>query len=389
MYTLDLKKLFLAALIIPLLTAPVFADEDEEKDEDEPKSEAVKQKRLEEEKEVKAEFKYTFSDVAKYIVIVECENSSGSGFIAKMDGKTYLITNQHVILGSDQIRFTTATGEQLKPLGVELAANRDIARLELPPGTEGLELSGNMAIGSKIAVFGNSEGGSVATELYGKIKSVGADVIEVTADFVGGNSGSPVLNLEKGVVGIASYVRYYTGKKADGSKSRRFCYRLDGENWGKVSWKKYNDKYGKLYCKNEAFIESIYEVMNRWTDSPFNALMVHDDADSELEDWARAHNSMINRIERNDDKRMSQHYLDNLNKQISKDLSDSAASLSEICQSRARQMRFLSTQRELTGFLKKGFEDLAKGLEYRAKYIDAYGEKLSEINLFRFKEESR
>ena len=78
--------------------------------------------------EIKEQFPYSFDDVCDKLVLIECKGRhgdwSGSGFVAVMDGKTYIFINQHIILGADSIRFTTAAGEALRPRAVELAATR-------------------------------------------------------------------------------------------------------------------------------------------------------------------------------------------------------------------------------------------------------------------------
>ena len=350
------------------------------------KKKAALEKRLAAEKELKAQFEYSFDDISDKLVTITCTSpngrSSGSGFIATLDGKTYLFTNQHVILGADKIRFETVSGRILRPKGVQLAATRDIARLPLDEA-DGLAVTGEIEKKEPIAVFGNSEGGGVATELYGKVVKSDPDRVQVTADFVSGNSGSPVLNLKKEVIGIASYVSWKTDKD-DKTVVRRFCYRLTNEKWKSVHWKKYNDNYGMLYQKNEAMIDSIFEAASIWYSDPFSRMQFEDHKDSGLRKWSDAHNSMIKRIERTMNKRITQHQLDNVNKQIRKDMSDSADDLSAACRNRARQMRLLAKQKELTGFLKDSFISLAERMEYAAGEIDEYGKELSTHNYFYF-----
>lgn len=376
-------------LLLPLLTllacsasAAKKSDDNKEKE----KQEAL-EKHLAEEKEIKAQFEYSFNDVADKLVTVSCSSSqgrsSGSGFIATMNGKTYLFTNQHVILGADKITLKTASGRLLRPRSVELAAKRDIARLLLEE-TEGLAISESMKKNDAIGVFGNSEGGGVATELYGKVTGITSEKVEISADFVSGNSGSPVLNQNKEVIGIASYVSWKTDDD-DKTTTRRFCYRLTNERWGAVNWKKYNEKYGRLYRENEELIDSIYEAADTWYDNPFSRMSFEDHKDSGLRKWSDEHNSMVNRIERTMDQRISQHKLDNVNKQIRKDMFDSAEALSSTCRSRARQMRFLADQKELTGFLRNSFHQLSERMESAATAIDKYGAELKEHNYFYFK----
>jgi len=377
-------------LLLTCLSSPAKDDEKtwESKDQEEERKKETAEKRLAEEKEVKVRFEYSLDDVSGRIVTVSCTGargrSSGSGFVAMLDGKPYLFTNQHVIMGTDTIRFKTADGQTLRPRSVELATTRDIARLLLADGTEGFEITGKMAIGSPIAVFGNSQGGGVATALYGKITAVASDVVEVSADFVAGNSGSPILNLEQEVIGIATFVRSYSDDE-DGSKTRRFCYRLTGNEWKSVNWKKYNGKYGKLYRENEALVDSVLEVANTWYKLPFGRMAADDHPDADLRKWSREHNHMINLIMRLRDKgRCSRHELDNTNKRISKDMQDSATALSAVCRKRARQMRMLSKQREFSGFLRDEFETFAARLDITAWEIDRFGKKLAKINFFHF-----
>ena len=389
---LSTRRLPLLLLLLFAATLPTLSEEEEPKRTEEElereKQEAL-EKRLAEEQAIKAQFEYSFNDISGKLVTVSCESSigrsSGSGFIAVMDGKTYLFTNQHVILGADKISFKTATGETLRPRTVELSTTRDIARLLLADrGTEGFEVTDQIATNDLIGVFGNSEGGGVATELYGKVTKLEPDVIEVSAGFVSGNSGSPVLNINKETIGIASYVRYFTNDE-DGSKTRRFCYRLEGSQWGSVNWKKYNDKYGKLYCDYGQFIDSIIEVTDVWYDEPYSRMSADNHPDPDLRKWSTEHNRVIDRIMRLSDKgRCSRGELNNTNKRIAQDMKDSAEALSTVCRDRARQMRFLATQRGLSGFLREAFEHFAKRLERNAEQIENYGNKLSTLNYFHF-----
>lgn len=374
-------------LALALSCLPALAEKEDDDDKKKKESKEAIEKRIAEEKEIKAQFDYSFNDISDRIVTVSCQSSrgrsSGSGFIAKMDGKTYLFTNQHVILGADKISFKTTTGKSLRPRGVQVSTTLDIARLPLE-GTDGLAITKNMAMDAPIAVFGNSEGGGVATELYGKVTGVGADVVEVSADFVSGNSGSPVLNLDREVIGIASYVRWER-KDDDGSKTQRFCYRLTNSQWKSINWKKYNDKYGKLHCDNQELVDSIFEIIDNWYAAPYGRMSADNHPDSGLRKWSTSHNHMINRIGRmREQGRATQHELDNVNKRIKKDMRDSAEDLSAVCRNRARQMRLLANQKDLTGYLRDEFNGFANQLEKNANYIDVYGNTLAKKNFFHF-----
>jgi len=81
-------------------------------------------------------------------------------------------------------------------------------------------------------VLGNSAGAEVATELHGVVKGIGPRKIEVDAEFVSGNSGSPVIHVRTGqVIGIATEVLVPVldaiTQDSPFRNLRRFAYRID------------------------------------------------------------------------------------------------------------------------------------------------------------------
>ena len=368
-----------SALLFLLATLPlptVWADEDGKgkETEDATQNEAV----------IKAQFEYSFNDVSGTLVIIESRagmaRMAGSGFIAKMDGKTYIFTNQHVIMGADSIEFKTVTGERLKPRGVELSLKRDIARLLIEDKEAALVISDNLAMGIPLAVFGNSEGGGVATELYGTVTGVGADLVEVSAEFVSGNSGSPVLTLDKEVIGIASYVRYsQPSKMKEGTrfenKVRRFCYRLTDVRWMPVNWGYYNRKYGKPYLETSHTIDSLGGIIGGWYEDPFARVPTGDQPDMSLHRWAATHNKMVERVA--DIKRKGFVSRSQLNK-IRDEVQGSAHALSVISKRLSMDMEDQSKDPALTGFLRDEFEGYAYGLQYASEVLDYAGKWMAD-----------
>jgi hypothetical protein len=171
----------------------------------------------------------------------------------------------------------------------------------------------------------------------------------------------------------------------DGTETRRFCYRVADSRWKTVKWKFYNDKYGKLYRNSEQLIDSIFELASGWYDEPFSRMSADEHPDAGLRKWSTSHNRTINKINRLLDKgTATQHELDNTNKQVRKDMNDSADALSVVCRSRARQMRMFAKQKELTGFLKDEYISLADRMDYAAVAIEKYGDELGEYNFFSF-----
>lgn len=232
----------------------------------------------------------------------------------------------------------------------------------------------------------------MATELYGMVTGVSADLVEVTAEFVSGNSGSPALNTDQEVIGIVSYVHFYNLEDEDTDdsatpekKARRFCYRLNDVEWMPVNWKKYTENYGEPYMETEALVDSILEIVNGWLVDPFGPVS-NEHKDYDLKKWAKAHNDMVDKIVRLSDKgHATQHELDNINKQISNDIADSAEALSDVCERKSRLVEMKLSKRDMTGYLRECFESQVYSLQFASEFIGHFGEELSDINYFRFR----
>jgi len=185
---------------------------------------------------------YAADNAMKSLVIVEGASGRGSGFIVTMEGKKYLVTNLHVIMGNTALKFKNLDNEEILTGPVEVAGKADLVRLAVASLNPSLNLpapSENLGIGEAITVAGNAEGSGVVREIKGKIKGVGPDRIEVDAAFVPGNSGSPILLKSTGsVIGVATYLvmpesrQGKKGKKGEQkilslNEVRRFGYRVD------------------------------------------------------------------------------------------------------------------------------------------------------------------
>ncbi|MGJ8650015.1 MAG: S1 family peptidase [Opitutaceae bacterium] len=193
------------------------------------------------------------------LVVIEGENGSGSGFIANMKGRPFLISNIHVMGAARGARITTVDGEKLR-LGstAYVSKGRDIAIIPITWAGPTLELSASLnfdkvAIGDGVIVMGNSSGASVATRLKGVVKGLGPKEVEVSAKFVPGNSGSPIVHQELGtVIAVASHLKDFSSdsKWTQGTglnRIRRFGYRLDGD----IIWEQI--ELSDLYKQGEAY----------------------------------------------------------------------------------------------------------------------------------------
>lgn len=198
-----------------------------------------------------------FKSVRDKLAIIECKEGSGTGFLLEMDGKTYLVSNEHVLRSVETPRIRLLDGTAVT-LGVFSVAGdgRDLARFEVL-GTTREPLRQNTAmpnVGDFVAVYGNSLGKGVVTESKGFVQGVGPQALETNAEIVHGNSGSPVVDGAGKVLGVAAFmVRGDSGTddwtlrntRYDGN-TRRFAVRLNSVTWKTIDRKKYERQVGAL-----------------------------------------------------------------------------------------------------------------------------------------------
>ncbi len=190
---------------------------------------------------------------------------AGSGFVCEFRGKPALFTNIHVAAGMQTPRFTRLDKTAVQTVGApSLAVGHDILHYALPPDAPmptlvaATNIENVAAIGDEVFVLGNSEGARVIAPLSGTIAGLGPDLIEVTAEFVPGNSGSPIIHAKTGLVlGIATYLtvrdQQWLSGDSKAPKVRRFGYRLDSvKNWQPVDW--------PTFAKDRAEVEKVQKL---------------------------------------------------------------------------------------------------------------------------------
>ncbi len=193
----------------------------------------------------------------KALVIIEGDDSRGSGFVAKINEQFYIVTNEHVLSGNKKFTVTGLDGTKYPTTGTLLGAvGRDVAILRIPPdlAKNFLEIDADTLtdakVGDAVTVPGNAEGAGVATQISGKVLGIGPDLVETDAKMVPGNSGSPIIHrgTEK-VIGIATYALRYKlddlGKAANMAEIRWFGVRLDNidlKQWEVMDWSQFSDQ---------------------------------------------------------------------------------------------------------------------------------------------------
>ncbi len=146
------------------------------------------------------------------------EAGVGSGFIYHEDG--YIITNYHVVEGSDQITVVFSNEEEAEAelIGGDIFA--DVAVLSIDadvPAVVELGDSDSLRPGEGVIAIGSALGDFTNTVTEGIVSALGRsleiqpgfsmeDMIQHSASINPGNSGGPLLNLDGEVVGVNTAV---------------------------------------------------------------------------------------------------------------------------------------------------------------------------------------
>ena len=196
---------------------------------------------------VKAENKITnMGDYIKdKVAIIECsDGSSGTGFCLRMADGVYFVSNEHVLRPAldEKPKICTVSGRLIDVADrVEIAKEFDLIRWRVEESSPCFELSEIMpSIGNSVFIYGNSDGLGVVTEIKGTVQGVSYKRIETDAKFVEGNSGSPLINEDGQVVGVAALL-FNRDSNVDWAKKgtrfdevRRFAERIPNKS---VAWK--------------------------------------------------------------------------------------------------------------------------------------------------------
>ena len=137
---------------------------------------------------------------------------TGTGFFVSSDGK--LITNWHVVKGGASAEAKLEDGAIYKIKGIlESSEERDLAVLKADakhvPFLK-LEQQREAIVGTRVAVIGSPLGleGTVSEGIISAVRSMDSEepLIQITAPVSPGSSGSPVINSEGIVIGIATFI---------------------------------------------------------------------------------------------------------------------------------------------------------------------------------------
>jgi len=147
-------------------------------------------------------------------------NSQGSGFVFDQNG--HIVTNAHVVHGSEQVDVSFANGDILPAqiIGEDLHSDLAVIKIDtLPPGVMPVELGkiNEVVVGQTVVAIGNPFGlGGTLTR--GIVSALGRTIpaltsfsiprsIQTDAAINPGNSGGPLLNLQGQVIGVNAQIQ--------------------------------------------------------------------------------------------------------------------------------------------------------------------------------------
>jgi Do/DeqQ family serine protease len=158
-------------------------------------------------------------------------SSLGSGFIFMRKGNTYFVmTNNHVIKGMDEIRITLYDGtviEDVKVVGGDSSSDIAVLKFESKDDLPVAKLgnSDELRVGDWVIAIGSPFGFSSTVTvgvISAKHRSIGAipeapsiqDFLQTDAAINPGNSGGPLVNVKGEVVGVNTAIVSRTGQYA-------------------------------------------------------------------------------------------------------------------------------------------------------------------------------
>jgi S1-C subfamily serine protease len=176
-----------------------------------------------------------YAQVLPGVVSISTSNSQGSGFV--FDSNGHVITNQHVVDGTNEVEIAFASGYKAYGTVIGSDADADVAVIKVDAPADQIHPlaigdSSTLQVGQSVVAIGNPFGLS-GTMTLGIVSGLGrtqfahasadggffstADIIQTDAAINPGNSGGPLFNLNGEVVGVNQSIRTETVDEITGN----------------------------------------------------------------------------------------------------------------------------------------------------------------------------
>ena len=198
-------------------------------------------------------------EITACLVEIRGDKGSGTGFFAEIRGKSFIVTNQHVLSGNETIEFYASNGETITVGNIFGAEDYDVALIQVdsPPAILPIkeEIDKLKLENKKVIIPGNALGDGVFSAIKGKVLAVGPQLVEVDAKFVSGHSGSPIITKDilghYTVLGVATFTKTTKLQGRDQlsryDETRWYGYRLDNiQKWQQITWNRFTREAERL-----------------------------------------------------------------------------------------------------------------------------------------------
>ena len=154
------------------------------------------------------DFSALIPSIMPSVVVIRTDISSGSGFVIDAkDGKSYVVTNEHVVRNAESITVYTWDRETLSAQLLSSDATVDLAVLsvEAEANLPTLRFENRVELGERVIAIG-SPGGLDFTVTEGIVSGVrdssGVAYVQHDVPVNPGNSGGPLVNAQGRVIGV-------------------------------------------------------------------------------------------------------------------------------------------------------------------------------------------
>lgn len=245
-----------------------------------------------------------------YFVRQEDTGARGSAFLLEDPAGVWLISNSHVFSGSTNFTLINIQGNTIEvPVRIETAKDRDIIRFATRQ-TRGLHLSPSCKQGEKVYAYGDSGGAGVLTKLEGKALALGPDRIEISARIIPGNSGGPVVNENKEVLGVSTYLFRHNLPDwiAEGTRfsdTRRMALKLNEIEWVPVELSEFYRQTSGL-AEVEDALHTAIGIVDELSHDTGAAIFITTD-NHQLKSWLKKHNQLAKRSSRSSQRELERN----------------------------------------------------------------------------------
>jgi len=328
--------------------------------------------------------------------LITTDDGSGSAFLARMDGRVYLVTNYHVVKGASKIECSNQT-DSIKINGgtMEVADDRDLVRFPVDK-KDGLEINTNPVLDNRVAAFGNSGGKDVVTKLDGKVLGVGPQELEVSCEFIPGNSGGPIADEKGKVVGIATYVATQKGipdwvkKGTRFEGTRRFGVRLvENLKWSTVDLMEFQKETKVLVSLDGALDDYTWIASNVARDPFHQPFKLKYATGQDITNLVEMYNQQCRDFSSTLGKSVTSQELDNINRKYHARIKTHLNNLARIASDASRDIPMRYRNLFTIPHTRNESIRIASNLQELSAYIGEHANELTPTDLLHFRSSSR